>query len=918
MLCDDPLLAGWNGIGFVLQAYQKRAPLVLDFLIALARRSGHRLMLRLVKGAYWDAEIKRAQQDGLEGFPVYTRKIYTDVSYLACARRMLAAPDAIFSQFATHNAVTLATLYQLAGPRFSDDQFEFQCLHGMGEPLYEEVIGPRKLGRPARIYAPVGSHRTLLPYLVRRLLENGANTSFVNRVRDPKLSVEALIADPVAAVRGLVSIGLPHPKIVLPQHLAEGGRQNASGLDLAAEPVLAELSAALLAASRKPYHAGPLLAVSGAPGPARPVDNPADRGDVVGSVTDATLVQIDSALGEAGRAAASWRSTAAGRRAALLVAASHLFEQHHAALLCLLVREGGKTLPNALGELREAVDFLRYYAGQSQSCAEDLATAPDGVVLCISPWNFPLAIFTGQIAAALAAGHAVLAKPAEETPLIAALAVGLLHQAGIPPAVLQLVTGAGETGARLVADRRVQAVMFTGSTEVAKAIQRRLAERTQADGRPVTLIAETGGQNAMLVDSSAHVEQVVADIIASSFDSAGQRCSALRVLYLQDEIAELVLQRLKGAMAELRIGPPDRLSTDIGPVISEEARRLIETHVERLQGLACPVFRLALPADAAKGSFVAPTLIEIGSLDVLPDEVFGPVLHVRRFRRSDIDRILAEINATGYGLTFGVHSRIEETIAHVEAHIDAGNVYVNRTMIGAVVGVQPFGGHGLSGTGPKAGGPLMLPHLMAMTPDSDRQAFAWSMPAATTAPSARAWCDWLVEQGWSDEAARVDGYIRLSKWGFAAELPGPVGESNLYRLEARGRVLCLPASRFGLLLQVGAALATGNRALLYPPPALQKLLVGLPAAVGERVTLIDSWVDCGFEAVLLEGDDAILPDVARQIAAREGPITGIDCVDSAALAARRRDYRLDGLLRERSTSINTAAAGGNASLMTIG
>jgi RHH-type proline utilization regulon transcriptional repressor/proline dehydrogenase/delta 1-pyrroline-5-carboxylate dehydrogenase len=918
MLCEDPTLAGWQGIGFVLQAYQKRAPLVLDFLIALARRSGHRLMLRLVKGAYWDAEIKRAQQDGLEGFPVYTRKIYTDVCYLACARRMLAAPDAIFSQFATHNAQTLATLYQLAGPSFSEDQFEFQCLHGMGEPLYEEVVGPRKLDRPARIYAPVGSHQTLLPYLVRRLLENGANTSFVNRVRDPKLSVEALIADPVAAARGLISIGLPHPKIALPQRLAERGRQNARGLDLADEPVLAELSAALRTASLVPYHAGPMLAVDAAPGPARPVRNPADRSDLVGTVVDASAAQIGSALSEACAAAASWRSTAAGQRAALLVAASHLFEQHHAVLLSLLVREGGKTVPNALSELREAVDFLRYYAGQSDFGTADAGPAPDGVALCISPWNFPLAIFTGQIAAALAAGHAVLAKPAEETPLIAAKAVRLLHQAGIPPAVLQLVTGAGETGARLVADQRVQAVMFTGSTEVAKAIQRRLAERTGGDGRPVILIAETGGQNAMLVDSSAHIEQVVADVMASSFDSAGQRCSALRVLYLQEEIAGPVLQRLRGAMAELDVGPPDRLSTDIGPVISEPARRLIESHVERLRGLGCPVFRLALPADAAQGNFVAPTVIEIGSLDVLPDEVFGPVLHVRRFRRGDLDRILAEINATGFGLTFGVHSRIEETIAHVEAQIDAGNVYVNRTMIGAVVGVQPFGGHGLSGTGPKAGGPLMLPRLMTVTPDPDRQAFAWTVPAARTAPAARAWCDWLIEQGWSDEAARVDGYIRRSKWGFAAELPGPVGESNLYRLEARGSVLCLPASRFGLLLQVGAALATGNLALVCPSPALQKLLGGLPAAFAERVTLIDAWADRRFDAVLLEGGNALLRTVARQIAAREGPITGIDCIDSATLAASHRDYCLDGLLRERSTSINTAAAGGNASLMTIG
>jgi len=916
MLCFDPVLAGWNGIGFVLQAYQKRAPFVLDFLIDLAGRSHHRLMVRLVKGAYWDAEIKRAQLDGLAGFPVYTRKIYTDISYLACAAKMLAARDRIFPQFATHNAQTLATLYHLAGPDFAPGRYEFQCLHGMGEPLYEEVVGPAKLGRPVRIYAPVGTHETLLPYLVRRLLENGANTSFVNRIADHSVPVAALIADPVAAAQDGLSIGLPHPKIALPDDVPGDHRANSRGFDLADEAVLRHLSGGLVSASAEKFQAGPILAMPVRGGPARVLLNPSDRRECLGDCVDAAPADIAMALTHACAAAPDWQAVPPAERARLLRAASDLFEQNHAVLLALLVREAGKSLANAVGELREAVDFLRYYAAEIE--VDTASHAALGVVLCISPWNFPLAIFTGQIAAALAAGNVVLAKPAEETPLIAAQAICLLHQAGIPPAALQLLTGAGETGAALVAAPEVQGVMFTGSTEVAKAIQQSLSERVRPDGQPVTLIAETGGQNAMVIDSSAHVEQVVADVLASAFDSAGQRCSALRLLCVQEEIADLLLQRLRGAMNELVIGRPDDLATDIGPVISATARDLIERHVASLRKAGHKTFRLPVPASLSDGHFVAPTLIEIDSLAVLRREVFGPILHVLRFRRNDLGDLLADIRATGYGLTFGVHSRIEETVAYVTARAPAGNIYVNRNMIGAVVGVQPFGGQGLSGTGPKAGGPLILRRLLVQAPADRMRGFSWIRQAAGRATPGKAWCDWLVQSGWTDEAARCADYLASSKLNFETELPGPVGESNLYRLDPRGTVLCLPETRFGLALQVGAALATGNHVLLCAPATLRPLVAALPTALQERVLLVETWEAVLADAVLLEGDADRTRSVNRQLAFRVGPIIGLQSFSSDDLASGRADYCLDWLLSERSISVNTAAAGGNASLMTIG
>ncbi|WP_426958177.1 trifunctional transcriptional regulator/proline dehydrogenase/L-glutamate gamma-semialdehyde dehydrogenase [Muricoccus radiodurans] len=903
-LCFDPRLEGWNGVGFVVQAYQKRAPFVLDWVIELARRSNRRIMLRLVKGAYWDSEIKRAQLEGLEGFPVFTRKIHTDVSYIACARKLLAAPDAVFPQFATHNARTVATIHAMAGGNFYAGQYEFQCLHGMGEPLYEEVVGPEKLNRPCRIYAPVGTHETLLAYLVRRLLENGANSSFVNRINDPDVPVEALITDPVEAARDLVPQGAPHAGIALPRELFGDERPNSAGLDLTNEQRLASLSAALLAGSGAPLVAAPMVEGLQPAGEPREVRNPADLRDLVGHVTEATADAVEAALAAATAAGPIWQSTPPSQRAALLARAADLMEERLPALLGPIVREAGKSLPNAVGEVREAVDFLRYYAAQVRREFDNATHRPLGPVACISPWNFPLAIFTGQVAAALAAGNTVLAKPAEEVPLIASLAVGILREAGIPAGALQLLPGDGSVGARLVADARTRGVMFTGSTEVARLIQRQLAERLSPDGAPIPLIAETGGQNAMIVDSSALPEQVVGDVLVSAFDSAGQRCSALRVLCLQEEVAERVLTMLKGALAELSVGTPDRLSVDVGPVISEEARRNLQGHIDAMRAKGNPVHALDLPDACRHGTFVAPTIIEIGGLAELEREVFGPVLHVLRFRRAEMEALVDAINATGYGLTFGVHSRIDETIERVTDRASVGNVYVNRGIIGAVVGVQPFGGHGLSGTGPKAGGPLYLRRLLSACPAEP------NLPAGRgPTEAARAWKDWLWEAGHGPAADLCERLIARSRLGLEMALPGPVGESNAYSLHPRGTALCRAATPFGLMAQVSTALATGNRVRVEAPESVRAALSGAPV-------VLDGGED--FDAVLFEGEADTLRAVALEVAAIEGRIRPVLGATSHGLAGGTEGYALDMLLLERAVSTNTAAVGGNASLMTIG
>jgi RHH-type proline utilization regulon transcriptional repressor/proline dehydrogenase/delta 1-pyrroline-5-carboxylate dehydrogenase len=905
-LALDPALAGWDGLGFVVQAYGKRCPFVIDVLIDLARRSRRRLMVRLVKGAYWDSEIKRAQVDGLADFPVFTRKVHTDVSYLACARRLLAAPDAVFPQFATHNAQTLASIVEMAGPEFRLGQYEFQCLHGMGEPLYEAVVAGTDLRRPCRIYAPVGTHETLLAYLVRRLLENGANTSFVNRVADESVPIETLIADPVATVELMPRPGAPHEGIALPGALYGPARANAAGLDLANEATLARLSEALGASGRTLWRAVPTGADPASAD--RPVRNPADHRDVVGFWRPATPPEIDSALARAERAAEAWASTPPSRAECLRRAADAL-EVRMPVLMGLIVREAGKSYANAVAEIREAVDFLRYYAAEAERTL-DGAQVPLGPVTCIAPWNFPLAIFVGQVAAALAAGNPVLAKPAEETPLTAAEAVRVLHEAGVPNDALQLVLGDGAVGAALVGDARVQAVMFTGSTAVAKGIQRVLAERLSRLGEPVTLIAETGGQNAMVVDSSALAEQVVADVIASAFDSAGQRCSALRILCLQEEIADRTLHMLRGAMRELALGDPRRLSVDVGPVITAEAADTISAHVAAMRDRGFAVEQFAYSAQPANGTFVPPTLIEIGRVADVEREVFGPVLHVLRYRRADLDPLLNAINDTGYGLTFGLHSRIDETIAHVLGRIRAGNRYVNRNIIGAVVGVQPFGGSGLSGTGPKAGGPLYLSRLVRRLPDAARNGLPTDQ--ALLAP----YLAWLRAQG----QGRVAEALAFARYPAAVEidLPGPVGERNLYALRARGRIAAIAATELGLLFQLGAVLACGNRGVVIAPESIRNALQGLPVACAARIEVASAINTAGdVDAILFEGAADPLRALSRAVAARDGAILPVQARTPEALAGGDL-YSAIGLVDELSTAINTAAAGGNASLMSVG
>ncbi|MCO4204193.1 trifunctional transcriptional regulator/proline dehydrogenase/L-glutamate gamma-semialdehyde dehydrogenase [Aeromonas taiwanensis] len=932
-LCFDPSLADWNGIGFVIQAYQKRCPYVIDYVIDLAKRSRHRLMIRLVKGAYWDSEIKRAQQEGLEGYPVYTRKPYTDVSYLACARKLLAVPEAIYPQFATHNAHSLSAIYQLAGQNYYPGQYEFQCLHGMGEPLYEQVVGKvadGKLGRPCRIYAPVGSHETLLAYLVRRLLENGANTSFVNRIADNNISLSDLVQDPVQQIEQMAaregSLGLPHPRIPLPRDLYGEARPNSAGLDLANEHRLGSLSAALLASTNTAYQALPMLGCElDAPGAFQPVINPADHRDIVGQVSEASVEMVDQALACALASGQIWQATQPAERAAVLERAADLMESELQPLMGLLVRESGKTFANAIAEVREAVDFLRYYAAQARDHFANDTHRPLGPVVCISPWNFPLAIFTGQVCAALAAGNTVLAKPAEQTPLVAAQAVRILREAGVPEGAVQLLPGRGETvGAALIGDERIRGVMFTGSTEVAGIISRNLAGRLDAQGRTIPLIAETGGQNAMIVDSSALTEQVVMDVISSAFDSAGQRCSALRVLCVQDDVAERVIRMLKGAMAEYKVGSPEHLATDIGPVIDAEAKANIERHIKAMGDKGRKVHQIArAQGDAcSRGTFVLPTLIELDSLDELGREVFGPVLHLVRYPRARLGELLEQINGSGYGLTLGVHTRIDETIAQVVNVAKVGNLYVNRNIVGAVVGVQPFGGEGLSGTGPKAGGPLYMYRLLGARPQDAvanqlRQESGATAQAEAKAPL-QALRNWASKQ---DPAltALCDRYAALSQSGRTQLLAGPTGERNSYSLLPRETVLCLAQEKADLLAQLAATLAVGSRVLWQDDAQTRTLLSSLPTEVRDRIALVADWAtgEADFDALLHHGDSDQLREVSKLAAARQaargGAIIGVH-----GLHRGETDIPLERLLIEHALSVNTAAAGGNASLMTIG
>jgi RHH-type proline utilization regulon transcriptional repressor/proline dehydrogenase/delta 1-pyrroline-5-carboxylate dehydrogenase len=712
----SPQLDGWNGFGIAVQAYGKRAIPMLRWLRRIAEQTGKRIPIRLVKGAYWDSEIKWAQERGLEDYPVFSRKLHTDVSYLAAMRLLLSDPVAFYPQFATHNARTIAAASAAGGAV----EFEYQRLHGMGEALYEHIVGEAKFNRPCRIYAPVGGHEDLLGYLVRRLLENGANTSFVNRLGNDETAVSEIVADPVEiADREFISGERP-PLLVRPRDIFLPERKNSTGLLLADAGVRRALQTDISRVFKTAFEAGPIVNGNATTGgeAATIVLSPHDHRERIGTVRLATPQNLEDALAGASDAAARWDQTEAGERARILEQAADLFERDRVPLMTALIREAGKTLEAAQAEVREAVDYLRYYAGEARRLfsapvelrgptgeENTLTLRGRGPFACISPWNFPVAIFTGQVAAALAAGNPVIAKPAEQTPIAGFLAVKLLHEAGVPRDVLHLVTGGGKLGEALVKDRRIQGIAFTGSDETAWAIQRALADRRSAI---IPFIAETGGINAMIADSSALPEQVVRDAVRSAFDSAGQRCSAARVLFVQDDNAPRIKAMLAGAIETLEIGDPLDYAVDIGPVIDETAQDLLESHKVRMQREGREIVDVALPEACRAGTYVTPALFEIDRLGRLDHEVFGPILHMIRYERGQLDKVVAALNATGYGLTLGLHSRIESVADYVAENARVGNLYVNRNQIGAVVGVQPFGGEGLSGTGPKAGGPNYL------------------------------------------------------------------------------------------------------------------------------------------------------------------------------------------------------------------
>jgi RHH-type proline utilization regulon transcriptional repressor/proline dehydrogenase/delta 1-pyrroline-5-carboxylate dehydrogenase len=921
----NPDLRRWDGLGLVVQAYGRRASFVLDWLYELAGRHERRIMVRLVKGAYWDTEIKLNQVLGVRSYPVFTRKVLTDVAYLACARKLLRMADRIYPQFATHNAHTLAAVLRMAG---GFEGFEFQRLHGMGEMLHERVR--RKSGRRSRIYAPVGVHEDLLAYLVRRLLENGANSSFVHQILNEDIPVERVVRDPVSAAEALVPVS--NPRIPAPPDIYGPERRNAKGWNLADPVTLAALDEAMEPFRRRQWRAAPIVGGRPSPQGARTrLCNPAKHVDVVGEVVEATPAQVDDALVRASRAAHSWSARSAADRADSLLRIADAFEANAAELMALCIREAGKIRADAIAEIREAVDFCRYYAVHVR---EQLARRqPRGVFVCISPWNFPLAIFTGQIAAALVAGNAVIAKPAEQTPLIAARAVELMLTAGVPPDVLHLLPGDGaRVGGALVADRRVSGVCFTGSTETARRINQAMAAHLAPEA---PLIAETGGLNAMIVDSTALPEQAVRDILASAFQSSGQRCSALRLLCVQEEITPTILRMLTGAMDELAIGDPWELSTDTGPVIDQEARDAIEEHCTALSAEGRALKRLPLTLAHDAGTFVPPSVYRLDHVEQLTHEIFGPVLHVVTYKAAKLTRLVERLNATGYGLTLGVHTRVDGRIRQITERARIGNIYVNRNQIGAVVGVQPFGGEGLSGTGPKAGGPHYLlrftrpedprsatsadarPDLTASTDDADGLSAiarevravqeAWdrrrdrprllAKAAGQCAPDVRA----LVRQALADARAVPTEPITL---------PGPAGESNRLSLHGRGLILCLGPD---VLRQTVIALATGNAVLAAAGPAVAGLLAhpglaGVARSFAWSGDLAEVLALAGLAGVAFHDTSERLREARQHLAAREGPLI-------ALIEAPFEPLRF---VTERTLSIDITAAGGNVSLLAAG
>ncbi len=906
----DPSLHGWDGFGVVVQAYGQRAGYVLDWLYALARRLDRNIMVRLVKGAYWDTEIKRAQVMGLAGYPVFTRKSSTDLSYIACAGKLMAMRDRIYPQFATHNAHTISAVLGLAGEQ--RDDFEFQRLHGMGDALHDIVLQAEQTR--CRIYAPVGTHEDLLAYLVRRLLENGANSSFVNQLVDPDISPAQIAEDPVALSDSLEHIA--NPGIVKPAAIYGERRINSTGWDINDPTMSAELDQ-MRAGYLAPYSwfsndsCDRIDSENDPVNFTEPVFNPAELSDKVGIASLSNPAAIDQIVDAAVAAQPSWENSGVGQRAALLLRVADLYEASAGELFALLAREAGKTLIDAIAELREAVDFLRYYAVNADSVESN--TSARGVIVCISPWNFPLAIFTGQIAAALVTGNAVIAKPAEQTPLIAATAVALMHQAGIDKNILQIAPGSGETvGAALSAHSAIGGVCFTGSTTVAEIINRQLAKTAPADAM---LIAETGGLNAMIVDSTALLEQAVMDIVEGAFRSAGQRCSALRIVYVQREIRDQLLTMLYGAMDALTVDNPLNQETDVGPIIDCDSRDHIQAYCDQKEQQGKLLYKTRAPES---GYYIAPAVIQVKGINDMKEEIFGPVLHLASFSAEQIEQVLDEINGCGYGLTFGLHTRIDRRVQQVVNRMRVGNLYVNRNQIGAIVGSQPFGGEGFSGTGPKAGGPHYLRRFRVAhdknlplatevdVADHDLIHSAVASLEAAVAPSASDSIPLLRDllRGHAGESMSLAAALDCGP----VDLPGPTGESNQLTLHPVGTILCLSHDPDNLIAMVIQALRAGNKVIAVGRSAKRdlKLLSDPRLALKVINGAFDSdWLDV-LKIDLVAADRSYdTGSLRRGLARRHGPIVRLISELNYPAA----------YTTERSICIDTTAAGGNAALL---
>ncbi|MDM3872465.1 bifunctional proline dehydrogenase/L-glutamate gamma-semialdehyde dehydrogenase PutA [Porticoccus sp. W117] len=982
-LARDPELLGWDGLGFVLQAYGKRAPFVAEWLAELARDAGRKLMVRLVKGAYWDTEIKLAQEEGYKDFPVYTRKANTDLSYQVCAAKLLDAQDVIYPQFATHNAHTAALILELA----EDKNFEFQRLHGMGDLLHMQLAkGIDGHPAPVRVYAPVGAHKDLLPYLVRRLLENGANSSFVNRFMDKQCPVEQVITDVQADVES--SSDRRHSAIPLPvdifRHAGEM-RSDTHGIDLANADAANELLQVVECMSSESWATGPIIGGKENTSEGQKVVRPTDNRVVVGTCRKASAEEVSNALELAHNAQPAWDALGGEARAEILEKAADMMEARMAQLIGVIAYEAGRTLNDGVSEVREAVDFLRYYALQARNrfSTPEKVTGPlgeiaehslhgCGVFFCISPWNFPLAIFVGQVAAALASGNSVIAKPADPTPIIASEGIKILHEAGVPGDVLNFVPGRGSVlGPILNTDSRVKGVAFTGSTEVALDIQKTLVGR---GGEVPVFIAETGGQNSMIVDSSSLPEQVVDDAIRSAFLSAGQRCSALRVMYVQDDIADGVIEMLKGAMKELTIGNPWQLATDVGPVIDDSARQGLLQHVENMKKEARLHYACDIPEGFENGTFMAPHLFELKTVNQLPGEIFGPILHVIRFDKADFSKVIDEINGTGFGLTLGVHSRIESFASDVVKMTRVGNNYINRNTVGAVVGVNPFGGQGLSGTGPKAGGPNYMTRFSSekievIEPAGEEKAVqvgdtaakanaiiggeqvaqvGAEQVAAAMEMASNKYLGWdlargdvrglildkaadLIAQRLPDQKAAASAcryYAQQARAKCQAPimLPGPTGETNELTLHGRGVFFCAVADGTAVssfVQQVAAALAAGNAVIAKPAAenalvAAEMVKAMLDAGVPNELlhfvpgSLVTKLVTADFRTAGIAWTGPVENALQMQLdmAERGGAIAPM------VVEAGGPNY-LVRFAVEKTTTVNIVATGGNALLLNL-